>query len=185
MKLSSADIVSAPNAISLAGFALAVHGARRLDTSFGLTEVVLGRSLDLVDGHVARMTGQTSELGAATDATLDKFAGLAIIASEWQKDIAPKPVLTAMLTQNVLNSAATAVAAKKHPESSLAPSKNGKYAMAAQNLALASYAQAEIIKGSHPTTSTVLRYVGHTAALVGVGYFGSKATAEYLKRARS
>lgn len=176
------EIATVPDAISVVGFALALHGACRLNTPLGLAEAAVGRGLDVVDGYYARATGQTSEFGASLDATLDKFAGLAIVASEWHKSIAPKPALIAILGQNIVNTVATAIAVKKYPDQVFAPSKAGKYAMASQNLALAAYAQAELLQDSLPRTSQVMRQIGHVATIVGVGIFGTKATAGYIKR---
>jgi len=181
----SQELASLPNAISAVGFVLAVHGASRLDTPLGLAETATGRVMDLADGYVARATGQTSEFGASLDATLDKLASFAIVASEWRKDIAPKTALAAMVAQNIVNSVATAAALKKHPDQALAPSKDGKYAMAAQNFALAAYAQAEILHDSRPRTSQVMRNLGHGAMVIGVGFFGTKATIGYIKRIQS
>lgn len=178
----SQEVVTLPNAISATGFILAVHGARRLDTPLGLAETAAGRVLDLADGYVARATGQTSEFGASLDATFDKFASLAIVASEWHKDIAPKPALVAMMSQNIINSVATGIAIKKHPAQVIASSRDGKYAMAAQNFALAAYAQAEILQDSRARTSQAIRNIGHIATVVGVGFFGVKATVGYIKR---
>ncbi len=184
MKISLSEVATLPNAISVTGFALALHGASHLDTPVGLAETATGRLLDLVDGPVARATGQSSEFGATVDATLDKFAGLAIVASEWRKDLAPKAALVAMLGQNVANSVATAVAIKRHPDLDLSPTRDGKYAMASQNLALAAYAQSQIVQENYPRTSHLLRSIGHAATAVGVGYYGVKATADYVRRAK-
>ncbi len=183
MKPTSSELFTLPNAISATGFALAVRGSSNLETPQGLFETAAGRSLDLVDGAVARATGQTSEFGATVDATLDKFAGLAIVVSEWRKEIAPKAALIAMLAQNVVNASATAVAMKRHPECDFAPTKDGKHAMAVQNFALASYAIAGLFKESHPRAHRGFRALGHLATGVGVGYYGVKATAEYIHRA--
>lgn len=183
MKINPADIVTLPNAITLTGFGMAVHGATRLDTPTGLAETTAGRLLDLADGAVARATNSESEIGVALDAMLDKFAGLTIIAAEWQKDIAPKPALAAIIGQNLVNGVATAVAVRRHSEMNMAPCKNGKRAMAAQNAALAAYAYAEQLRPNHPNVGGFLRMAGHVATAVGVGYYGTKATGEYILRA--
>lgn len=184
MEIHREDVLTAPNAISAAGFALVLDGARKIDEPAGLAEVAVGRGLDLLDGTVARATGQSSELGAAVDATLDKFGGLAILAAEWRKGIAPKAAIAGIFVQNVANGIATARAMSKYPDEELAPSTAGKYAMATQNLALGAYAAANLAKDSAPKTSKFLRGAGHVATFVGVGVFGLKATTDYIKRAR-
>ena len=67
------DIFTIPNLISVTGAALAIHGSEKIDTAEGLTECAVGRLADVLDGKVARMTGQTSNTGAALDATTDKI----------------------------------------------------------------------------------------------------------------
>lgn len=185
MKIHAEDVLTAPNAISAAGFALAVHGAMRVDTPRGVGEAIAGRLLDLADGAVARATGQGSEFGAAVDATLDKFAGLTILIREYQEGIAPTPALAAMFVQNTINGVATAAAMKKHPNEKLERTTEGALAMAIQNAALALYAGANLAKDKKmPRTQAAMYYLGHAATAIGVGYFGTKATKQYLGRAR-
>jgi phosphatidylglycerophosphate synthase len=184
MNVQKADVLTWPNLMSATGFAMAVHGSTRLNTTSGLVETVAGRLLDVADGFVARRTGQASEFGATVDATLDKFAGLAILVAEGQKGIAPLSDLGAMFGQNITNSVATAVAIKRHPELDLAPTKDGKHAMASQNLALGAYAFGNLIKDHYPRAAQVSRTVGRAATIAGVYYFGSKATNDYVNRAR-
>lgn len=176
------EIATLPNLISLTGAALAFHGSTHIETRTGLAETAVGRLLDLVDGQVARYTGQTSPLGEAVDSTLDKLAGLAIVTSEWRKNIAPKPALATMVGMNVFNSVATAVAMKRNPNQDLSATQNGKLAMAVQNAALAAYAGAEVVRDANPTLSGRLRILGHAATTVGVGYFGVLAARDYLRR---
>jgi phosphatidylglycerophosphate synthase len=172
-----------PSAISLAGGALAIDGARRIDTPFGIAEVAVGRSLDLVDGPVARSLDQTSELGAAIDATTDKLAGLAILVNEWRKDVAPRSALLAIAAQNLLSGAATVAAQHRYPDQELRPSRDGKRAMFAQNVALGAYAISHVVAERRPRAAQVLRGLGHVATVVGVGHYGLRATAGYIRRA--
>lgn len=67
------DIFTVPNLISVTGAALAIHGSEKIDTAEGLAECAVGRLADVLDGKVARMIGQTSNFGAALDATTDKI----------------------------------------------------------------------------------------------------------------
>lgn len=149
-----------------------------------MAEIAFGRVLDLVDGPVARKLHQLSDLGAALDASADKIAAAAIVAGEWHKGVAPKSALGAIVGQNLLNGLATLAAAKRHPDEELRPTKDGKYAMFAQNLALGSYALAANVSDRYPKAQRGLRLFGHLATAVGVGYYGTKATADYIRRAR-
>jgi len=179
----SANFYPIPSTISLLGGALAIDGARRLDTPMGIVEVAVGRSLDLLDGPVARALDQTSELGAAIDATTDKLAGLAMLTSEWRKEIAPRSALVAIAAQNVANGVATFVAQRRHPDQGLRPSPAGKRAMFAQNVALGAYAVSHVVAERQPRAAQALRGLGHLATAVGVGYYGLRATAGYVRRA--
>ncbi len=75
------DIPTIPNAMSIAGAVLAWRGAKRIDTAAGIAQVAAGRFIDVLDGIVARKTGQTSDFGALLDTGLDK-ATTAIILRE-------------------------------------------------------------------------------------------------------
>lgn len=182
MKISRQEVFSVANGMSATGGVLAVHGAPRIDTFWGLCEVIVARILDLGDGPYARKTHTDSEFGATVDATIDKVASFAIVASEWEKSIAPKPALVAIVAQNGVNAVATAVTKVRHPEADLSPTRDGKNALFIQNVALGSYAIANLLEEDSPG-HTAFRLFGHTAVGVGVGYFGLKATAAYIKRA--
>ena len=183
MRLSPADVMTVPNAVTAAGFALVAHGAQRLDTPHGAAEVVVGRLCDLVDGAVARHTGQTSEFGAGLDATADKV-GLAIIGTQMvRRGILPVSIAAGMAVQNAANTVATIVAKQRHPEIELQPSTSGKIAMAAQNLAAGAYLTAELTKNSRPRLSCAARKLGFIAGWFGIG-IGASATYHYFDRAR-
>ena len=67
------DVFTIPNSISMIGAALVMHGSEKIDKPEGLAECAVGRLADVLDGKIARMTGQTSNFGAALDATTDKI----------------------------------------------------------------------------------------------------------------
>lgn len=183
MKVTPGDVPTIPNALTATGMTMVLHGSQKLDTSTGIAEVAVGRIFDLADGAVARATGQTSELGAAFDAISDKICAATIIASEWRKGIAPKAALTAILAQNGLNAAITTVAAKRNPDKEQHSTKDGKYATAAQHIALSAYAMSHFLnEKGHSRTSVAAKYVGHAATVLGVGYWGAKATYTYAQR---
>ena len=77
--ISVKDIVTIPNAMSLVGGKLTWDGAENLESVSGLVRVIIGRSIDVADGAVARATGQTSNVGAAVDAITDKVVTLKLL----------------------------------------------------------------------------------------------------------
>ena len=121
------------NAISVAGFALAVYGAGRISTAEGIAEIGGGRTLDLADGFVARRT-HSSEFGGLLDASLDKAAMAVILTEAWRQHAVPEAVIAAVAMFNIIN-AATNTYAKSKGEQTV-PSAAGKHAMFGHNLAL-------------------------------------------------
>ena len=84
------DVFTIPNLISVTGAALAMHGSEKIDTPEGLAECVVGRLADVLDGKVARMTGQTSNFGAALDAITDKIVMAKILYEMDKKKVGSK-----------------------------------------------------------------------------------------------
>ena len=182
MTIERQDVLSVPNLISAAGFGLVLAGLRRgIDEPAGLLSVAVGRVLDLADGQVARRTGQSSEFGAAVDATLDKAGVALIMTEECRKGLVPRPVAAGIILQNGLNAFATLKAEASDTDIELGPTRDGKLAMAAQNMALGAYALAANLE--NPRAAKGLRLIGHISAVAGLLYFGPKATREYLSRA--
>ena len=180
------DVVTVPNATSTLGLLLTLRGAAHLDSPRGLLQAAAGRALDVLDGALARRLGRTSPLGAALDASCDKVAVAALIAAAWARRLVPRPALVAIAAQNLLNGAATAGAEVRGAHRSLVTVPDGKLAMACQHLAMAAYALAAVAR-SDPQRAPVaraLRAAGHVATAVGVGHFGARASAAYLRRAQ-
>ena len=181
IKLS--DVLTVPNAISAVGLGLVLHGSRRADTGWGITETVVGRLLDLLDGKVARMLNQSSEFGAGIDAAFDKAGVLAIGINEWRFRIAPRPALLVIAAQNAVNLVATAVATRLGGDEDLAPVVDGKSAMAYQNGALGAYAVSALFRRRNRAVSLAFRVIGDADTVIGTGYFGVKASRQYVSRA--
>ncbi len=178
-----ADVLTIPNAISAVGLGLVLHGSARAETGWGITETVAGRMLDLLDGKVARLLNQSSQFGAGVDAAFDKAGVLAIGINEWRGNIAPKPALVAIALQNAVNLAATAVATRIGGDQELSPVLAGKSAMAYQNGALGAYAVSTLLaRRGHRGASLAFRILAHTNTVVGTGYFGAKASRQYVGR---
>lgn len=180
-----ADVFSLPNAISAIGLGLVVKGSARADTGWGIGLTVAGRLLDLLDGKVARMTGQTSQFGAAVDAAFDKAGVLAIGVNEWRYRVAPRPALLAIAAQNAVNLSATAISARLGGDEELAPVHDGKRAMGYQNAALGAYAVAALLRRrGQPTGALSFQLTGHANLVVGVGYYGIRASRQYVVQMR-
>lgn len=183
MKVEYSDVATLPNAISAAGFGLVIAGVHRgMDTPLGTGLVVAGRIMDVVDGAVARHTGQMSEFSAGVDASFDKLGMLAIVSDLARKEITPGWVTAGMVAQNSANTAATFMAKYKHPDREYRPEPVGKLAMAAQGASLASYTMGNLLKERAPRTAKIFRGAGHALAGAGIVHYGLPATQKYFER---
>ncbi|MEP7205178.1 MAG: CDP-alcohol phosphatidyltransferase family protein [Candidatus Saccharibacteria bacterium] len=146
------DMITIPNAISLSGLALVIHGSQRIDTLEGVNEIAIGRGFDLLDGPVARSLHQDSDTGALIDAACDKIGMLYMTSQAWKKGVVPKQVLSTIITSNLLNAGLTVAATKRHGQEkgSYRPTRSGKYAMAAYNAALIFHAYASAFENEYP-----------------------------------
>jgi phosphatidylglycerophosphate synthase len=178
--MSKKSVVNAANLTTVVGFALTVYGSTILNSWTGLVLVTVGRLFDILDGYVARHFKLASTFGATLDATLDKLGGLSILIAEWHFGIAPLWAISLMFLQNVANATASYLYARKF-HTMLMPSIDGKHAMFAQNLAVGSFALAYLIQNSY--ISSFFWGAGIVLTVVGVGYFGFRATKYYYDEA--
>ena len=178
------DIFTVPNLISVTGAALAIHGSEKIDTAEGLAECAVGRLADVLDGKVARMTGQTSNTGAALDATTDKIVMAKILYEMNKKGLAPKYVLGTVALLNSINAVATGIANLRSDEKAeTRPTKSGKLAMAGETVTLISYIAAHIAEqDKNPKLAKLLRKLGAGAFAASLP-FAAHATCTYIKRA--
>ena len=178
------DVFTIPNFISMTGAALAIHGSEKIDTAEGLVECAVGRLADVLDGKVARMTGQTSNFGAALDATTDKIVMAKILYEMNKKGLAPKHVLGIVATLNLINAGATGIANLRSDEKGeTRPTKSGKLAMAGETVTLISYIAAHIAEqDKNPKLAKLLRKLGAGAFAASLP-FAAHATCTYIKRA--
>ena len=179
------DIFTIPNFISVTGAALAIHGSKKIDTAEGLAECAVGRLADVLDGKVARMTGQTSNTGAALDATTDKIVMAKILYELHKKKMAPGEVLVIVALLNSINAAATGIANLRSDEKAeTRPTKSGKVGLAMETAALVAYAAAELVdkQTDSPKPAEILRKLG-AAAFAASLPFAVHATHTYIKRA--
>lgn len=179
------DVFTIPNLISVTGAALAIHGSEKIDTAEGLAECAVGRLADVLDGIVARMTGQTSNTGAALDATTDKIVMAKILYKMNKKGLAPKHVLGTVAVLNSINAAATGIANLRSDEKAeTRPTKSGKVGLAMETAALVAYAAAELVdkRTDSPKPAKLLRKLGAGAFAASLP-FAVHATCTYIKRA--
>ena len=179
------DIFTVPNLISVAGAALAIHGSEKINTAEGLTECAVGRLADVLDGKVARMTGQTSNTGAALDATTDKIVMAKILYEMNKKELAPKHVLGTVAVLNSINAVATGIANLRSDEKAeTRPTKSGKVGLAMETAALVAYAAAELVdkRTDNPKPAKILRKLGAGAFAASLP-FAAHATHTYIKHA--
>lgn len=179
------DVFTIPNLISVTGAALAIHGSNKIDTAEGLAECAVGRLADILDGKVARMTGQTSNFGAALDATTDKIVMAKILYEMNKKGLAPKYVLSTVALLNSINAMATGIANLRSDEKAeTRPTKSGKVGLAMETAALVAYAAAELAdkRTDNPKPAKLLRKLGAGAFAASLP-FAAHATCTYIKRA--
>ena len=179
------DIFTIPNFISVTGAALAMRGSEEIDTAKGLAKCAVGRLADVLDGKVARMTGQTSNTGAALDATTDKIVMAKILYEMNKKELAPKYVLGIVATLNLINAGATGIANLRSEEKAeTRPTKSGKVGLAMETVALVAYAAAELAdkRTNSPKPAEILRKLGAGAFAASLP-FAVHATHTYIKRA--
>lgn len=179
------DIFTVPNLISVAGAALAIHGSEKINTAEGLAECAVGRLADVLDGKVARMTGQTSNTGAALDATTDKIVMAKILYEMNKKELAPKYVLGTVAILNSINAVATGIANLRSDEKAeTRPTKSGKVGLAMETVALVAYAAAELAdkRTNSPKPAEILRKLGAGAFAASL-LPAAHATRTYIERA--
>jgi len=179
------DVFTIPNSISMIGAALVMHGSKKINTAEGLAECAVGRLADVLDGKVARMTGQTSNFGAALDATTDKIVMAKILYEMNKKGLAPKKVLGSIAALNSINAVATGIANLRSDEKAeTRPTKSGKVGLAMETAALVAYAAAELVdkRTDNPKPAEILRKLGAGAFAASLP-LAVHATCTYIERA--
>ena len=185
MKLpSKQELLTIPNAISSAGLGLVIAGSVESDPARSLALTATGRALDLVDGPVARLTGQGSDFGAKVDAGFDKFGMAAIVAGALTHKRIPPVAAGAIVAHNAFNAAASITHEIRHPDEPARPSKIGKVGLFIENLGVLSYMGAAAVESKRPNSELArsLTIGGHALTACGVG-LGVIAGLGYLKRA--
>lgn len=133
MKVSKKDIFRPANAVSVAGLALSMWGARRINTYRGLLAFGVGRIFDLLDGPIARRTG-SSDLGAAIDASADKIALGVGAYMLWKECPDSRSRIAAIAAHNVSSAGITLGGQAKN--GNRRPSKAGKHSIFVESLSI-------------------------------------------------
>lgn len=178
------DVFTIPNSISMIGAALVMHGSKKINTAEGLAECAVGRLADVLDGKVARMTGQTSNFGAALDATTDKIVMAKILYEMYKKGLAPKHVLGIVALLNSINAGVTGITnLRSDKKAETRPTKSGKLAMAGETVTLISYIAAHVAEqDKNPKLAKLLRKLGAGAFAASLP-LAVHATRIYIERA--
>lgn len=178
------DLFKPPTLVTMGSLALVMNGCRSIDTIDGVNQIVLGRCGDLLDGYIARLLDQSSDLGALADTAADKIGMAAILGAAWHKNAVPKAPLAVIAGKQVMNVGLTVMTARNHPHQGFRPTITGKYAMAADNAALVGYLYSNALARERPELN-----LHQGALLLGRAGFAAgsalsvPATLEYVERA--
>lgn len=179
------DLFKLPTLVTATSLALVINGCRTLDTVAGVNQIVAGRCGDLLDGYIARLLDQSSDLGALADTAADKLGMAAIVGTAWHKNAVPKTVLSTIASKQAANVGLTSLTAYRHPGQGFRPTMTGKYAMAADNAALFGYLYSNAIAHEHPELTALhhgARQLGRISFIAGSA-LSVPATLEYAGRA--
>lgn len=177
-------IVTPGNIISAIGLGLTLSGARDVSKGSnvkGSVKIIVGRSLDIVDGIAADKTKTKSALGEAVDATFDKIGMVATLFALYKSDTVPEDRLTKFALQNTANVVATTLAKRNDIE--LHPSQHGKVTTALQWVSIGSSVVGSNFEAQeHPVVSRSIDFIGDSTALVA-NSLGTLVSLDYLQTA--
>ena len=178
------DLLKPPTLVTTASLALVLNGCRSIDTVNGVNQIVAGRTGDLLDGFLARLLNQSSDIGALADTAADKIGMAAIVGAAWHKNAIPRPVLATIGAKQIINPALTLAYAHRHPTTTFRPVQTGKLAMGADTLAAVGYLYGNAFEQHHPEENmhTHFRTLGSLAFKAGVS-LSIPATIQYAHRA--
>lgn len=174
-------IVTPANAVTLAGNLLTFYGVLKLSQRHGLAGaslIALGRGLDVVDGHVAQITGTKSPLGEAFDAGFDKIQAAAAIPILAVSGSVPKTEATIIGIQQAAISGVSMLA--KYRGNEIHPSRSGKLATFAAWTSLVSHAISTNV--DNKTLARGFETLG-TASTIAATVLGVSAIRDYSEAA--
>lgn len=108
--------VTPGNIISFIGGVLIVLGFLQIVNESWFTGVVLvglGRLMDILDGHFARLTKTTNTLGEFVDVVTDKLVALFALVVILRHELIPAFIILLIAFQNIVNVAAFSIAARR------------------------------------------------------------------------
>lgn len=183
-KPSKKEVLNIPNAMSATGFGMVAAGSAIENDSKALALTAAGRSLDLIDGAVARKLNQESDFGAGVDAILDKLGMAAMVAGGVYHKRIPKWSAGVVIAHNSLNATAS-VLHEINSQETARPSKLGKIGLFAENIGLMSYMASSALesRGSNRLSKS-LKIAGHVLTISGAA-LGTAAGVQYIKRAKN
>lgn len=177
------DLFLPPTLVTTASLALVLNGCRSIETISGVNQIAAGRSGDLLDGYLARLLDQSSDLGALADTIADKIGMAAIVGAAWRKQAVPRPVLATIGAKQIINPTLTAIHAYRHPTKNFRPVRTGKLAMAADNVAVLGHLYANAFEKEYPDEPAYehFRQIGDIAFKAGAA-LSVPTTIEYTRR---
>jgi cardiolipin synthase len=177
MKYTTYQMMTPANGITLIGLVLTLAGCFYLNSWLGLSLVVLGRLLDLVDGPVARATRKT-EFSVFFDPTADKIALGAILISILLFGLVPWPVILYILLQNLVVVVLSLRANKyKKAVGAVIP---GKLNMFFQQSSIVLFVTAHLVSDSLQGTAEVIAWISMLTS-VPFAVLATRAYARLLK----
>jgi cardiolipin synthase (CMP-forming) len=152
------DLLLPGSLVTLAGLVLTVVGATLLNHWAGIGLILLGRSLDLLDGPIARATHTVTALTVILDPIADKLALVAIVLGLIYYQLAPWQAIIYVAGANLVVAALSTIAERKgNARGALIP---GKLAMFFQSTALILFALAPLL----PSQTQII----HTLAISSI-----------------
>jgi len=178
-------VVTPANLVSLTGLALTMSGLqdfKKGNKQRATAKIILGRACDIADGLVAEHTKTKSPFGEAVDATVDKISmahGLYVLS---ETDTLPVFATASFFTQNIVNTAATAIAKKRGVE--LHPSAEGKITTLLQWAAIGGYVIDSALHDQNKDSDTMSNTaLGSHAITAGATVLGAVVNAQYMRTA--
>lgn len=175
-------VVTPANAVSAIGAGMVAAGLRDIskgEVTKGSLKVGAGRIADVIDGTTAEKTGTKSPLGEGVDVVIDKVETAAALPVLVRAGILPKPTAAMIFSQNLANTAFSAVAKRRGVE--LHPSREGKLATFGQWATIGFHGLAAAAKeNDYQRLGQGLEIAGHVSA-IATAALGAKAIEGYAR----
>lgn len=177
----ASDLISIPNAMTIAGCFLSCNGAKDLSKPANIAKIAVGRGIDVMDGVVARKFNQESNFGAFLDASSDKISTLRVVSEAYKQKAVPKSIIASTAIRQSVNAVATVNTMILRPGEPIRPTKTGKIGMALENLGVISLLGSHSLENRNKKASNLLNIAGKTAIMLSIP-LSWHATYQYVKR---